>query len=230
MIKPLKIPGYYDGEYSGSNVLEIVEKLNELVEAHEQLVKCEVESLDVLSQQGECKHTKKYSVGADDWKCADCGKEVDLPYHLHNDKTGEIDTHTCKVANPPQQEESRGECNKCKGEGCWICTGIGEDPATPDTKETPNPPKPQLKEESPKEDEQEWTHDFYELMQTYRHTLITDQVGTSKAYELVKDYIKANFVSKVKIKREIDKLQKSCYEVDGVIDGITALHHLREKL
>lgn len=35
---------------------------------------------------------------------------------------------------------------------------------------------------------------------------------------------------KKKIEEEIDKIQKSCYRADGEIDGITALHVLREFL
>ena len=41
------------------------------------------------ASKGGCKHQRQYSVGSDDWKCADCGK--DCPKHQ---------------AHPPQQEES----------------------------------------------------------------------------------------------------------------------------
>ncbi len=85
--------------------------------------------------------------------------------------------------------------------------------------------KPQLKEESPKEDEGGSQYAIEQLAKD-----LAGDFSISRIERKIREFVSQNHVSKVKIKREIDKLQKSCYEVDGVIDGITALHHLREKL
>lgn len=189
MITKLKVPGYYDGEYSESNILEVVEKLNQIIDYlsdREASLDKRVEEL--LKDPIRFNHAVK--------KEASKGEDKEYPYHLYNDKTGEIDSHVCKVS-PPQQEESIKECRcpKCKLEnnhgvcddhnccnynpkvkeesrGEWYCdchnqvvdyhNGVeGTNSFVCSvTKKSCDAHIPQLKEESHKEDECEVCHDI----------------------------------------------------------------------
>ncbi len=108
----------------------------------------------------------------------------------------------CFFNNPPQQEESRGE-SKCPylNDDCPRCY-----------------PNPQLKEKSTKEDE--WEH--------FNNNFLP--LADGKFGESVKDYIKANFVSKVKIKRELLEENIDEPETTTQLAVNNALYRVRKSL
>lgn len=188
--------------YPGGTLNLLTDKINELRDYLSDKEKGQVSLRRGIDKSR--KSDKEVSKG----ECPHCdGKHMDG--YTHSPKTCSI----CKVvSNPPQQEESRGGCDKCGGLPFKHKEWCG---------------KPQLKEESPKEDEVE---KLFKIIEKHGE-------GTSEGYiyweswadepqslkQELAGYINSRYVSKEKIKEirldERKKLLKEIYDAGKMEDG-----------
>lgn len=154
--------------------------------------------------------------------------------------------------------KSVSECKECKGEGCWRCTGTGEEPTNSPTETVSDCCGAEIEEMEDREYrclecrkilfyKKEPTVEKWEsrvagimreaemwLQEPPRDINIPDcslEWVEKKICKLISHSVQeAKAKRDREILRDIDNLQIACAKADGVIDGITALHQLREDL
>ena len=163
----------------------------------------------------------------------DMGECVCSFQHLNNGEVNANIRSDCPVHNPfpPQQEESRGECEHFYGYLPRLRFG---DLVIPKRCKYCGEREPQIKEESPKEDEVE---ELFKIIEKHGEGTSEGAIyweswadePQSLKQELA-GYIKANFVSKVKARREL--LNESIDEPETTLHIAVnnALYRVRKEL